>query len=286
MQRACNPLCVLQVATRVARVALDAPSIFGQKITAAVCREGIVGWVVAEQQLVDQRAAERKGAEQQGAPRHSIAAAASRPGGGPWKRWANGDVWRRLWTAPGVLLPVLTLATGSSVFEEVAYRGVLLHGLMRLKLGPVGPMGPRLAAFLSSAAFGYAHMGNEQGLKHQCIYAGWTFVAGLICSAAYIGTRGGLVVPTLLHFVNNAVVFGVSAHKVARKLLAQHASYVELNDRVATEANAAARARAAAGRGSGPAAGASSMVDSSRLVLGDGVRMRRVDIGALNSRLR
>jgi len=38
-------------------------------------------------------------------------------------------------------------------------------------------------------------MGNEHGLKHQCIYAGWTFVAGLICSAAYIGTRGGRTVP-------------------------------------------------------------------------------------------
>jgi len=72
---------------------------------------------------------------------------------------------------------------------------------------------------------------------------------------------------------------------VARKLLAQHLSYAELNDRVATEANAAARARAAAGRGPGPAAGASSMVDSSQLLLRGGVRMRRVDIGALSSRL-
>ena len=168
---------------------------------------------------------------------------------------------------------------GSSIFEEVAYRGVLLHGLMRLRLGPLGPMGPRLASFLSSAAFGLAHVGNEQGLKHQSIYAGWTFVAGLICSAAYIGTRGGLVVPTLLHFVNNAVVFGVSAHKVARKLLAQHAAYVELNDRVVVEASARA------GGGSGPAAGALAMVDSSQLVLDGGVRMRRVDVGALKSRL-
>ena len=35
----------------------------------------------------------------------------------PMPRW---QIWRRLWSTPGVILPVLTLATGSSVFEEVA----------------------------------------------------------------------------------------------------------------------------------------------------------------------
>ena len=50
------------------------------------------------------------------------------------------------------------------------YRGVLLHGLMRLRLGPIGPMGPRLASLLSSAAFGLAHIGNEEVRVVVCKY--------------------------------------------------------------------------------------------------------------------
>ena len=98
--------------------------------------------------------------------------------------------------------------------------------------------------------------------------------------------------PTLLHFANNAVVFGVSAHKVARKLLAQHADYVALNERVTAAQSGAARAqaRAAAAARGGPGPAAGGMVDRGQLELDvgpghPGFRMRRVDIGALNSRL-
>ena len=47
---------------------------------------------------------------------------------------------------------------------------MLLHGLMRLRLGPIGPMGPRLASLLSSAAFGLAHIGNEEVRVVVCKY--------------------------------------------------------------------------------------------------------------------
>ena len=204
---------VLQVATRGARRLLSAPSNFGQKVTAATCREGLIGWVHDETQA---------GEAGRAAP-----------------SWQTS-----LWTRRGVVGPVLMLAVGSSLFEEVTYRGVLLHGLLKLRLGPLR-LGPRLAAILSSAAFGVAHVSNEQGITKKCIYAVWTAVAGLICSATYIGTGGGFGVPILLHFVNNAIVFGVSAQKVAQKLLAQHEAYVALHQRVAAEQASASLGRAA-----------------------------------------
>ena len=110
-----------------------------------------------------------------------------------------------------VVEPIFTLAAGSSVAEEVAFRGLLLHALItRARLPPL------LAATLSSALFGVIHIWNERTAAHRAIYAIWTFFGGLLFSAAYLGTGGGLLSPILLHFGNNAVVFAVSVWKVRR----------------------------------------------------------------------
>lgn len=193
----CVTLVLLQAVTRLVRRLASAPSFLSQKITAVTCRDGLMGWVADAE-----------------------SAAAATPAQPP----------PPLWLRSGVVVPVLTLAIGSSVFEEVAFRGVMLHGLhTKLKLTPW------TATLLSSAAFGLAHLGNEKPLVHRAIYAGWTFVGGILFGAAYLGTRGGYVVPVLLHFLNNVVVFGTSAAKVARRMLAQQEAYQQVARRVMSE---------------------------------------------------
>ena len=67
------------------------------------------------------------------------------------------------------------------------------------------------------------------------IYATWTFCGGMIFSAAYLGTGGGLLLPVLLHFVNNAIVFGASARKVVFKMLKEYAAFEKVAMRVAQQ---------------------------------------------------
>lgn len=210
----CVTLALLQAVTRLVRRLASAQSFLGQKIAAVTCRDGLMGWVADAE-----------------------AAAAATPAQPP----------PPLWLRSGVVVPVLTLAVGSSVFEEVAFRGVMLHGLhtkLRLK--------PWVATLLSSVAFGLAHLGNEKPLVHRAIYAGWTFVGGLIFGTAYLGTRGGYFVPTLLHFLNNVVVFGTSAAKVARKMLAQQQAYQAVARRVMSERGHAAGGAMGGGAGGPP----------------------------------
>ena len=101
-------------------------------------------------------------------------------------------------------------------------------------------MGSADLSTLSSALFGVSHIANEKSLHQRCIYAGWTFFGGLIFGAAYLGTDGGLILPVLLHFVNNAVVAGVCLPKVADKLAEQREQFREINKRVEQEQMASA----------------------------------------------
>lgn len=213
----CVTLALLQAVTRLVRKLASAPSFLGQKIAAVTCRDGLMGWVADAE-----------------------AAAAATPAQPP----------PPLWLRRGVVVPVLTLAVGSSVFEEVAFRGVMLHG-MHTKLR----LSPWVATLISSVAFGLAHLGNEKPLVHRAIYAGWTFVGGIIFGSAYLGTRGGYFVPMLLHFLNNVVVFGTSAAKVARRMLVQQQAYQAIAQRVMSE-RPDPRAAAGAATGGGGAFGA------------------------------
>ena len=96
---------------------VGAPSYFGQKITAVCCREGVFEWVQA---MEDARAAHAA----------TPSGSTSDVGGGA------GDA-PPLFRRAGVFVPILLLATGSSIFEEVAFRGIFMHGLItKLRLGP------------------------------------------------------------------------------------------------------------------------------------------------------
>lgn len=102
----------------------------------------------------------------------------------------------------------------SSILEETVFRGLMLHALItRLKCHPF------VSALLSSAIFGISHIANERSLVQRCIYAAWTFLGGLIFGSAYLGTQGGLLLPILLHFFNNAIVAAICTKKVAMKLV-------------------------------------------------------------------
>jgi hypothetical protein len=125
-----------------------------------------------------------------------------------------------------VLVPVAILATGSSVFEEVVFRGILLHALVAKARWPAG-----LAAVLTSALFGWMHLKNDEGHPHGAIYAGWTFLGGLVFSASYLGTQGGLIAPIALHFGLNAIIFGDSVLRVGAKLWEDRQGFLAVSSR-------------------------------------------------------
>ena len=190
-------LGLLQATTQCIRRLVGAPAVFSRKLTACCCREGVFEWVL------DMETA--------------LAASSRKP---------LLLLRRKIWE------PIITLAAGSSICEEAVFRGLILHALLvRAKMNPV------LASVLSSALFGLSHIGNEYSLLQRSIYAGWTFFGGLIFGAAYLGTRGGLVMPILLHFFNNAIVFGVSVQQVGDKMLAERQMYQKIQSRVAASRN-------------------------------------------------
>ena len=233
-------LALLAAAREYLRGLAGAPSYFGQKATAVTCREGIVEWMretIEEQQLQLQAMQGMQGGD----------GAAEIPQPAELAAAATADP--RFLLRKGISMPILALCCGSSIFEEVTYRGVFLHGLVtKLRLSPL------VASLVSSVVFGLAHLGNDKGVALKAIYAGWTFFGGLIFGAAYLGTNGGFLLPILLHFGNNAIVFGVSVRKVARKMLHEFYEYQELAARAAA-ATPAAAARAARGGGGGGGGG-------------------------------
>ena len=103
-------LGVLQLALRHVRRLAGAPSYFCQKLAFVTCRDATVSWLLErdEQQQQQQRRASSTW----------LASSSSAPLVVP------------LWQRRGVLVPVAILATGSSVFEEVVFRGILLHALV------------------------------------------------------------------------------------------------------------------------------------------------------------
>ncbi len=194
-------LGMLQVALQHVRRLAGAPSYFCQKLAAVTCRDAAVSWLLDwdEQQ------------QQQRAP--SASSASMQP-------------VLPLWQRRGVLVPVLILATGSSIFEEVLFRGILLHALVAKARWRAG-----IASALTSVLFGLMHLKNDEGRTHGAIYAGWTCLGGLIFSAAYLGTQGSLIAPILLHFGLNALIFGDSALRVGVKLRADRQGFLVVSSR-------------------------------------------------------
>jgi len=214
-------LGLLQAATQGLRQLAGCPSDFGQKLAAVTCRDGVAVWVDAAASEAAEAVAGGGSASGDDPPRLSLWAALRRPA-----------------TRGAILLPILQLAAGSSMGEEVLFRALLLHGLVSKARLPAP-----LAAALSSAVFGAMHIWNERSAVQRSIYAAWTFLGGLVFGAAYLGTGGGLALPVLLHFGNNFIVQLVCVRKVAQAALAQRNAFVEARDRVVAGRAAAGPAR-------------------------------------------
>lgn len=91
------------------------------------------------------------------------------------------------------LIPALTLAVSSAIFEEVLFRGIIFR-ITEEKLGSV------LALIISSSIFGFAHIANQNGTIFSAIAI--TVEAGILLGAAYIYSKN-LWLPIFIHFAWN-----------------------------------------------------------------------------------
>lgn len=127
----------LQLLLKFVRRLLGAQSLFCQKLAAVTCRDAAIEWMLEK---------EKRPTFAGGATSASASASA-----------AVADLpLVPLWRRRGVIVPVIILATGSSIFEEVVFRGILLHGLVSKARWPAA-----LATTLTSLAFGLMHIRNE-----------------------------------------------------------------------------------------------------------------------------
>jgi uncharacterized protein len=107
--------------------------------------------------------------------------------------------------AYAILYPV-----AAPVAEELLFRGILFKGLrdgLRDRLGRGGAVA--LAALLSGAIFGGAHLGGGQDAFIPVLIA-----LGVLLALAYEWS-GTIYVPILIHAVNNAIATGSSAEPTA-----------------------------------------------------------------------
>lgn len=112
------------------------------------------------------------------------------------------------------LLPALTMAFTSAIFEEILVRGIIFR-ILEEKLGSY------LALFISAFIFGVMHLGNPNSTVTAAV--GLALQAGLFLAAAYIWS-GNLWFPIAIHFAWNftqAGIFGavVSGNTMSRSLL-------------------------------------------------------------------
>lgn len=97
------------------------------------------------------------------------------------------------------LLPALTMAFTSAIFEEVLVRGVIFR-IMEEKLGSY------IALFLSALIFGAMHLGNPN--SSLLAASGLALQAGLFLAAAYMYSRN-LWFPIAIHFAWNFTQAGI-----------------------------------------------------------------------------
>ena len=127
---------LLAAAREYLRGLAGAPSFFGQKVTAITCREGIVEYM--------REVITAGGSDGTGSAAAAAAAASASDGGGAAPSGPGLILLRRK-----IAEPIFFLCSGSSIFEEVLFRGLLMHALhTKARLSPL------LASALSSVAFG------------------------------------------------------------------------------------------------------------------------------------
>ena len=112
------------------------------------------------------------------------------------------------------LIPGLTMAFSSAIFEEILMRGVFFR-LMEEKLGSV------IALVISALLFGLLHLSNPN--SSLLLALGLAIQAGLLLASAYIFTRS-LWFPIAIHFAWNFTqsgIFGarVSGNTISKTLL-------------------------------------------------------------------
>lgn len=112
------------------------------------------------------------------------------------------------------LIPPLTMAFTSAIFEETLLRGIVFR-LTEEKLGSY------FALFISAILFGLMHIGNPNSSFIAAI--GLAIQAGILLAAAYIYARN-LWFPIAIHFAWNftqSAVFGanVSGHTISKTLI-------------------------------------------------------------------
>jgi uncharacterized protein len=97
------------------------------------------------------------------------------------------------------LLPPLTMAFTSAIFEEILIRGIIFR-IIEEKLGSY------LALLISALIFGAMHLGNPNSSLTVAI--GLAIQAGLLLAAAYIYSRN-LWFPIAIHFAWNFTQSGI-----------------------------------------------------------------------------
>ena len=112
------------------------------------------------------------------------------------------------------LIPPLTMAFTSSIFEETIMRGIIFR-IMEEKLGSY------MALIISALLFGAMHLANPNSSLVAGL--GIAIQAGLLLAAAYIYTRN-LWFPIAIHFAWNftqAAIFGanVSGNAISKTLI-------------------------------------------------------------------
>lgn len=107
------------------------------------------------------------------------------------------------------LLPSLTMAFTSAIFEEILVRGIIFR-ILEEKLGSY------IALFISAAIFGALHLGNPNSSITAAV--GLALQAGLFLAAAYMYTRN-LWLPIAIHFAWNFTQAGIYGASVSGKAI-------------------------------------------------------------------
>lgn len=112
------------------------------------------------------------------------------------------------------IIPPLTMAFSSAIFEEILFRGIL-YRIIEEKLGSY------IALLISALIFGALHLANPNSSLSAGI--GLAIQAGLLLAAAYIYSRN-LWFPIAIHFAWNftqSAIFGanVSGNSISKTLI-------------------------------------------------------------------
>ncbi|MCL2587726.1 MAG: CPBP family intramembrane metalloprotease [Firmicutes bacterium] len=109
-----------------------------------------------------------------------------------WMGYAEPDARFDLNSPHRFLLVIVTTGILPSVVEELLFRGLILHALL--------PFGKWKAVLISSALFSLFHLSPAQTV--------YQFIFGIVLALVYLRTKN-MLIPMLLHFVNNVAIVTV-----------------------------------------------------------------------------